>query len=267
MADMEEHTVDEAQWEEAKKLFDAGMANHPKLGLDDAKFECISNLLINWDGMTPGERRGASANAHFWHGKYMVVEGGDDDDGGRQCFIVHRPVNESDDVTSMQKLVPRSGLFDAIAEVHRKSAHYRPPPQTLARAAAAPPLPPQSAATHYNRPPHHPHHPHPQPHHSPPVPENHNKDLALFKACKDAYGSSVPRLASCLFVKCCPVCIKSVRVRKRKVAGFQPIITKGFGKRGQVMTLPRRRPAASRASHFKCVATTARSLPLSRRST
>ena len=46
MADMEEHTVDEAQWKEAEKLFDAGMANYPKLGLDDAKFECISQISV-----------------------------------------------------------------------------------------------------------------------------------------------------------------------------------------------------------------------------
>ena len=68
--------------------------------------------------------------------------------------------------------------------------------------------------------------------------ENHCKDYALFKACQQSYGSSIPRLATNLFVKHCPICIKQVKVVKKKVAGFQPIITKGFGKRGQVSSHP-----------------------------
>lgn len=68
--------------------------------------------------------------------------------------------------------------------------------------------------------------------------ENHCKDYALFKACQQAYGSSIPRLATNLFVKHCPICIKQVKVVKKKVAGFQPIITKGFAKRGQVSVRP-----------------------------
>ena len=64
--------------------------------------------------------------------------------------------------------------------------------------------------------------------------ENHSKDLSLFKAVKETYGTSIPRAATNLFVKKCPVCIGQVVIKKKKVAGFQPIITKGFGKRGQV---------------------------------
>ena len=64
--------------------------------------------------------------------------------------------------------------------------------------------------------------------------ESHNKDNALFKACQARFGNSIPRSACLLFVKHCPVCIGQVNIKKKKVAGFQPIITKGFGKRGQV---------------------------------
>mgnify|MGYP005698124159 CR=1 FL=1 len=64
--------------------------------------------------------------------------------------------------------------------------------------------------------------------------ENHNKDNALFKAVQTKFGNSIPRSACLLFVKCCPVCIGQVNIKKKKVAGFQPIITKGFGRRGQV---------------------------------
>ena len=64
--------------------------------------------------------------------------------------------------------------------------------------------------------------------------ENHNKDNALFKAVQTKFGNSLPRNACLLFVKCCPVCIGQVNIKKKKVAGFQPIITKGFGRRGQV---------------------------------
>ena len=68
--------------------------------------------------------------------------------------------------------------------------------------------------------------------------ENHSKDYALYKACQQSYGTSIPRAATNLFVKNCPVCIKQVKVAKKKVAGFQPIITKGFAKRGQVRAYP-----------------------------
>ena len=68
--------------------------------------------------------------------------------------------------------------------------------------------------------------------------ENHSKDYALYKACQQSYGTSIPRAATNLFVKNCPVCIKQVKVAKKKVAGFQPIITKGFAKRGQVCARP-----------------------------
>ena len=64
--------------------------------------------------------------------------------------------------------------------------------------------------------------------------ENHNKDISLYKACQLKYGSSIPRCATNLFVKSCPICISHVHLKKKKVAGFQPIINKGFHKRGQV---------------------------------
>ena len=50
--------------------------------------------------------------------------------------------------------------------------------------------------------------------------ENHNKDNALFKAVQTKFGNSIPRSACLLFVKCCPVCIGQVNIKKKKVAGF-----------------------------------------------
>ena len=64
--------------------------------------------------------------------------------------------------------------------------------------------------------------------------ENHNKDVALWKSVQEKHGNSIPRAAVLLFVKSCPVCIGQVQMKKKSVAGFQPIVTKGFGRRGQV---------------------------------
>ena len=63
--------------------------------------------------------------------------------------------------------------------------------------------------------------------------ENHAKDLTLFKATTAKFGSSIPKTACLKFVKACPGCIIQAS-RPAKVAGFKPILTVGFGKRGQV---------------------------------
>ena len=63
--------------------------------------------------------------------------------------------------------------------------------------------------------------------------ENHAKDMTLYKAVKEKFGSSIPRTACLKFVKACPGCILQLN-RPAKVAGFRPILTAGFGKRGQV---------------------------------
>ena len=68
--------------------------------------------------------------------------------------------------------------------------------------------------------------------------ENHSKDVALFKAVCDKFGSSIPKAACLKFVKACPGCIVQQN-RPTKVAGFKPIITCGFGKRGQVHSVAR----------------------------
>ena len=61
----------------------------------------------------------------------------------------------------------------------------------------------------------------------------HCKDVQLFRAVSDFYGTSVKRDACLAFVKCCPHCIQA-RPRKPKAAGHKPIRTKGFASRGQV---------------------------------
>lgn len=66
--------------------------------------------------------------------------------------------------------------------------------------------------------------------------ENHAKDVTLFKAVGAKFGSSIPKTACLKFVKVCPGCILQLN-RPAKVAGFKPILTAGFGKRGQVCEL------------------------------
>ena len=65
------------------------------------------------------------------------------------------------------------------------------------------------------------------------VTELHAKDKGLHKACAEIYGTTIKREHALEFVKCCPVCIQA-KPRKKQVAGHKPIITHGFGSRGQV---------------------------------
>ena len=61
---------------------------------------------------------------------------------------------------------------------------------------------------------------------------DHCKGVTFSKRAKDAHGN-VPRDLCKLFTDCCPTCI-SVMNAKRLVAGIKPLVTDGFGVRGQV---------------------------------
>ena len=61
----------------------------------------------------------------------------------------------------------------------------------------------------------------------------HKKSRKLFTACQATFGPSIPNWATAALVDTCAVCITKQPRRKPK-AGFQPIITRGFGARGQV---------------------------------
>ena len=61
----------------------------------------------------------------------------------------------------------------------------------------------------------------------------HTKSTRLHNACKANYGPSIPRWATNLFVVTCPSCIRTAR-RQPPKPGAQPIITWGFGARGQI---------------------------------
>ena len=61
----------------------------------------------------------------------------------------------------------------------------------------------------------------------------HCKNRQLQHRVKAKHGGSIPGWASLLFVACCAICTRA-KQRKKTVAGFKPIITPGFGSRGQV---------------------------------
>ena len=63
--------------------------------------------------------------------------------------------------------------------------------------------------------------------------ENHAKDVTLWKAVQAKFGGSIPKTSCLKFVKTCPGCILQQN-RPAEVAGFKPILTAGFRKRGQV---------------------------------
>ena len=54
-----------------------------------------------------------------------------------------------------------------------------------------------------------------------------------FQARINAKYTRLPRWISELFVQCCPVCTQR-QPRKAAAAGSKPILTEGFGRRGQV---------------------------------
>ena len=61
----------------------------------------------------------------------------------------------------------------------------------------------------------------------------HKKSRKLFDACKTRFGASLPIWATDMLVATCPNCITK-STRKKPKAGHQPIITRGFGARGQI---------------------------------
>ncbi|KAL3916466.1 MAG: hypothetical protein SGPRY_006810, partial [Prymnesium sp.] len=61
----------------------------------------------------------------------------------------------------------------------------------------------------------------------------HCKGRALHDAVHKAHGASISHKIQDLFVSYCPTCIEA-RPRKAMLAGHTPILTKGFGTRGQV---------------------------------
>ncbi|KAL1529671.1 hypothetical protein AB1Y20_000612 [Prymnesium parvum] len=65
------------------------------------------------------------------------------------------------------------------------------------------------------------------------IASNHARNVTLHKAVVAKFGNSIPRIACITFVKCCPGCIIQTH-RVPKVAGFKPLLTRGFGRRGQV---------------------------------
>eukprot|EP00956_Cyclotella_meneghiniana_P013890 scaffold20361_cov46-Cyclotella_meneghiniana.AAC.3 len=61
----------------------------------------------------------------------------------------------------------------------------------------------------------------------------HEKRVTLHNKCNLSYGDSIPLHACIAFGDTCPVCLNRENRRKPK-AGSTPIVTKGYGNRGQI---------------------------------
>ena len=63
---------------------------------------------------------------------------------------------------------------------------------------------------------------------------NDHPKVRILAACvKDKFGKSIPVWVQKIFTDTCPRCIEKME-RKKPTAGHQPILTRGFGTRGQV---------------------------------
>ena len=99
--------VSDEQWAEAKRLFDAEVAKMNVSTLTKAKYDGILDLLLEWDSLTPLERRERSGgNNIYWSKKYVVAPGTDDEDGR----LLLRDGNKI--------VVHQEMLFQAIKDVH-----------------------------------------------------------------------------------------------------------------------------------------------------
>eukprot|EP00965_Chrysotila_dentata_P194177 6176204-Pleurochrysis_carterae.AAC.2 len=113
--EMEENNeVSEAQWEEAKRLFNEALQNGDNgTVMSDEEASNIATLLANWDELSHAERadRGAG-NQHYSRKKYAVVA----EEGGGQILCLKGKEEE------LPKRVCRaSTAFDDIKRVHRES--------------------------------------------------------------------------------------------------------------------------------------------------
>ena len=101
--------VTEAMWEAAGEKF------YEKLpvdcGLSDEKYSTIKSLLVNWDDLSPADRRDRSGGNHiFWSKKYQVVE-------DRLCYKV-----ATDDALDIKQVSCVETIFEDIKSVHTTSA-------------------------------------------------------------------------------------------------------------------------------------------------
>jgi len=62
---------------------------------------------------------------------------------------------------------------------------------------------------------------------------DHPKAITFKNHVDHKYGKSIPKWIQKTFTDTCPRCIEKMKQKKTKV-GHQPILTKGFGTRGQV---------------------------------
>ena len=97
--------VTEAMWEAAGEKF------YEKLpidcGLSDEKYSTIKSLLVNWDDLSPADRRDRSGGNHiFWSKKYQVVE-------DRLCYKV-----ATDDALDIKQVSCVETILEDIKSVH-----------------------------------------------------------------------------------------------------------------------------------------------------
>ena len=63
---------------------------------------------------------------------------------------------------------------------------------------------------------------------------DHKKSHTLYAVSQKRFGKSVPRWCAQAIGDTCPVCISRHMLRKQPTAGHQPILSRGFGSRGQL---------------------------------
>ena len=208
--------ITDEQWEAARVAFMANMSGNE--GITKAKYDQIVEVLSGWDDMTPAERREkAAGNQSYWYKKYSVSTIGTNlellmiETGGEKKADTDGAGDEDVELTAaMKRCSHQDRMFEDIKAVHMESELRRPSVGTCIHVGTC--LMCHVCVT---------------------AAENHAKDIALYKACCAKFGSSIPKIACLQFVKVCPGCVLQAN-RPTKVAGFKPILTEGFAKRGQV---------------------------------
>lgn len=218
---MEAATVTDEQWEAAREEYYKQLP--VECGLPHDKYNTILDLLENWDARDPAERRRfASGNQAYWKKNYIIMR---HEDGTKELLHLKKHNNTEDrnapfDMTNYRKTSHVDRMFEDIKAIHVEGARIRL--RLLPFPRLCTPFMFSAACIMCL---------------SAPVcrvfAAQHAKDVTLHKRVELVFGRSIPRSACQLFGKVCPICIRQI-VRAPKAAGFKPILTEGFGERGQV---------------------------------
>ena len=205
--------VTDEMWAEAKSKYDDETRQVGKEGRSKENYDEIFSFLSNWDSYTKQQRREVShGNQAIWRTDYAVQNG--------ELMKLHKPDaaaaaadKEADAPTALTltQVSHRERFFEDIKAVHLECVLApRLACRPFGRLCSANAPCARRAAV------------------------QHAKSRGLMAAVKGKFGISIPRTAVDRFVKFCPVCIMQ-RVKLSQPAGHCPIVTEGFGRRGQVL--------------------------------